>query len=640
MASCTSDDLGEEQPVSNSKELNVLLNIAFQLNDVTARGFARDGNGVTRTDDDDVTTPGLPVPESELKSLSVFVVNVTAEGDVQPATAKAFRFTENLPGYSPDGIGRSTYTAEIKTAPGRKYIYLAANLSTSQEETFTEQYRTADEKAVLSVTENAASLYSEEEGFAMFCMEKLDVEITPKQIVYPDNTTTSSYDFKLERLVAKVLLTADTYSDTGVGSNYVKIENEPVGENGWIRLNDIRYNLNKINKKTYLFPVIDSGKNRRTDPNLEIGNTAYLPDFSQSSPVVYKTAEQYNENKMPKENSDPYKDNVYTDGIYCTENIVYDPSNQSDDVRKQYTTHLHISARYIPRHLYMADNGEVVRRSYESSSDAEDIIRVQSGTGSDNTTNTYVDPTAPEYYYTERAKELITAKRADNFTKYENCWHQYTTYIDGISENGKMEFSNDYSSIYRNRYYILRVTGFDITNGPLLQIKSTVLPWTKEEENTWHSDIVTAISSQFEGTDYTETKNPDGIPISFNMMNTTGAGTDLYNATFKLTITASPGVSWNTSLSNPADFGIYVNSEKGLVSGGTLPTAAEDNTVQDNGDGTVTKEYSIAVYAKRGYEGITRKTYLSITAGGIRKLINMADIPMPGDSEHVLIIQQ
>jgi hypothetical protein len=626
---CISEnEFGEcEQQESEAREIDVLLNIAFHLND-PATGASTRGTGATRADE---TTPGVPVPESELKSLSVFVLDLDDSGNPLPATVKAFRFTDNLPVYTIDGTSRGVHKVLMKTKPGRKHIYMAANLSSQQDKAFIEQYKVAGEQAVLT-SNGVSDFISSENGFAMFCMDKQAIEITQDQLNYPDENDASYYGFTLERLAAKVLLTADTYD----GGSYVKISKEAIGENGWVKLTDVTYNLNTTNTKIYPFPVTN-GTGNRIDPNPEIGGST--DDFIPVDLSMSKSAVRYDANKMPKVDSDPVTDNVYTDGIYCLENIARDAGGHSDEERMNYTTHMRVTARYIPRHLYIVENGKVVRQTYATVDAAEQVIADQSASGSTYTTT----QNSSKYYYTGEAKELAVSNGSiaeDTFTEYPGCRHYYTTYLDGVynAATGKIDFSNEYSSIFRNRYYILRVTEFDIVNGPLLQITSTVLPWNKEDGGIWYSEISASLKSAFEQNNYTETENPDGIPISFNMMNTTGGGTDTYNATFILSLTGSPGVSWTASLSNPANFGIYVNTEKNLAANGTLPVAGTPG-VTDNGNGTVTKDYKIAVYAKQAYDGVTKKTYLSITADGMRQLINSDSPSMPGDQENILIIQ-
>ncbi len=617
---CTSEN-DWEQPESEEEEINIQLNIAFQLNNPARDAGTR---GTTRADEE--TTPGVPIPESELKSLSLFLVDLDDMGKPLPATVRSFRFTSDLPHHETDGIPRGLYTAYLKTKPGKKRVYMAANLSPLQEGNFVGQYKIAAEKAVL-MGGGVSDFISSENGFAMFCTDSKTFEVKKVVPEYPDDGS-ASYDFTLERLMAKVLLTADTYDGT-----YVKIGKEAVGENGWLRLADVTYRLNTVNTKIYPFPVTN-GEGKRIDPNPEVDSdkTDLIPGTET------KTVLQYNVDKMPKPASDPLSGTVYTDGIYCLENIIRDAGSHTDAERMEYTTHLQVTARYIPRHLFVAEGGKIVRRTYTDAAAAEVDITAQSITGS-----IYTTTANPGYYYTGGAKELAVSEGipVDTFTEYTGCRHEYTTYIDGTPNavTGRIDFNNETTSIFRNRYYILRVTEFDIVNGPLLKITTTVLPWNKEEAAFWYSEVSASVKSAFALNDYTEDANPDGIPISFNMMNTTGGGTDTYNATFILTLTGSPGVSWSASLSNPAYFGVYVNAEKNLVAHGTLPAAGTPG-VTDNGNGTVTKDFRIAVYAKQAYDGVTKKTYLSITADGMRQLINSDSPPMPGEQETILIIQR
>ena len=54
----------------------------------------------------------------------------------------------------------------------------------------------------------------------------------------------------LERLVAKVMLVCDTYTDDG--GAYVRMSDyaaRPADDPGWIRLSEVRYALNTVNRK-------------------------------------------------------------------------------------------------------------------------------------------------------------------------------------------------------------------------------------------------------------------------------------------------------------------------------------------------------------------------------------------------------
>jgi hypothetical protein len=624
---CTPENDWEEP--ASEEEMHIQLNVAFHLND-PARAARMRGAGTTRADE---TTPGIPVPESELKSLSLFIVDLDNTEAPLPATVKAFRFTGDMPVYTTDGSPRGTYRAYLKTKPGKKWLYLAANLSPQQESDFVQQYKSVGEKAVLTGSSGVSDFISDVYGFAMFCIEKKAIEITRDKVDYPDGNPGSNYGFELERLMTKVLLTAETYDDT-----YVKIGKEALGENGWLKLADVRYKLNTVNTKIYPFPVMEGGN--RVDPNPWVGsNGGDLIAAGTDS----KTAVRYDAAKMPKPSSDPTSGTVYTEGIYCLENILRDAGSHPDEVRMEYATHLEVTARYIPRHLYVAEGGEIARRSYPDADAAEAVIAAAGQQSATGTAGSIYTATGHTGYYTGAARDIALSggTPAGGFKEYPGCRHTYATYIDGTvnSTTGKIDFSNETTSIFRNRYYILRVTEFDIVNGPLLQVTSTVLPWNKEEDEVWYSEIAASLKSAFEQNNYTETENPEGIPISFNMMNTTGGGSDTYNATFILTLTGSPGISWSASLSNPAYFGLYVNTEKNLAANGTLPAAGEPG-VTDNGNGTVTKEYRIAVYARQPYDGIAKRSYLSVTADGMRQLINSDAPPMPGSQETILIIQR
>lgn len=67
------------------------------------------------------------------------------------------------------------------------------------------------------------------------------------------NVDLTASPITLERVVAKVLLVCDTYTDDG--GAYVRMSGNaarPSADPGWIRLSDVRYALNTVNRKVYL----------------------------------------------------------------------------------------------------------------------------------------------------------------------------------------------------------------------------------------------------------------------------------------------------------------------------------------------------------------------------------------------------
>lgn len=568
----------------------------------------------------DETTSGTN-EESTLQSLSLFLVDYI-DGIEMKSTAQVFRFSGNLPGFKTDGTALDPYTAVISTTSGSKRMYIAANLTLGQQAELLNQYRANGTSAVISGISADFCNDSDNKGFAMFSDSWQDFVIEPQSGTYPQ---TGSFKYTLERLVSKVLLTANLYED----NIFLKIGNEAVGENGWIRMSEVKYLLNATNTKVYPYPLVDATK-KRIDPNHNISSSV-TTDFSYIDEATVisngKTIVAYDENRMPGGSG-----NVYTGGIYCLENLVNNDNSSDEATIRQYTTHAIVAVRYTPRHIYVLENGTIVRKSYVNDTDAQAAIKAQSDDKSKATHYTLNSDKRMMYTYEAAIKEDI-----NNFTKYDDGWHYYNTFIGGTKDvTGKLAFDNTQSSLVRNHYYFLRISSIDIVNGPLIEFKTTILPWEKQDVEQWFSSTIATITPFFEVDNYSKGKNPDGIPVNYNILNTIPSGTDLYNLTFKLRLEGQTGTEWRAVLSNPSDFGLYVEESANCVANGTIT-----NTTANTGDATI-QEYKIAVYARSPYSHTSRTTQLSIVVDGMREISNRAEgnDAMPGTQQQILIKQQ
>lgn len=617
---CTDqDDLSDDNSISGEM-VDTRINILFDFGEEADQAKTRSDNPNAGTES-----------ESRLRSLTLFLIDFDSSGSEVPSSIKAYRYTNKLPIYRPDGTRLTNYTAILNATPGKKRLFVAANLSLTQQNDFLSKYVNDKTNAVFTGTVNDFSdTNTNNNGFAMFSNSYVDFTIVASQSTYP--ASAPGYPFTLYRMVSKVLVTAEGYLQTG--GTYMKIGNETYGENGWIRMAEVRYLLNTTNTKVYPYPVMNN-LGKRIDPNYQF-NTNQLNDFSTIATdsdvaTMGKVVALYDANKMPGGVG-----TTYTDGVYCLENIVNDPGGNNDLIRRNYTTYLRIGARYTPKHLFVVENGAVVRKTYSDELSAQIAISAQSDVVGKR--NIYTPTNDSKYYYTYQAMTLSSS--LGTFNKYDDGWHYYNTYVGGVKDatTGRLLFDNDGSSLLRNNYYLLNISALDLQNGPLAQCTLSVLPWNKVDTDKWFSTVSAVATAFFPTANYTKAVNPIAIPVSYNVMNTTPAGTDDYNLTFKLTVTGNPGMEWRAVLSNTFDFDFYLDTNKECVKYGTLPSIGAD------ANGVVTASYKVAVYAKYPYDGTSRTTNLSFVVDGLRQVVN-PDSPanpnaaMPGTTEFIAIKQ-
>lgn len=145
---------------------------------------------------------------------------------------------------------------------------------------------------------------------------------------------------------------------------------------GWIRLSDVRYIPNGMNKSTYIFPYVDAaGKPADFNMNLmsyvkgnRFDSSVYDYDFvyydgvslhrtNISAPDNMGQAEAFDQTRLDLTGGSDNA-NRYTRGMYCLENYFDIPSNT--DFFANYSasipvvTHLSVAARLTPRNIVVA----------------------------------------------------------------------------------------------------------------------------------------------------------------------------------------------------------------------------------------------------------------------------------------------
>lgn len=284
---------------------------------------------------------------------------------------------------------------------------------------------------------------------------------------------------RLTRAVAKVLLTCHTKGD------YV---NSDAG--GWIRLEDVRYILNVLNRKTYMDyrteETVD-GTKYLLDPNYVMSDwiaerpegggyglkdlEAYQREFLYYDtqgmvnllntavqgyegitvhPCTSRKATRYDKNRLGADAA-----NHYTEGLYCPENMVHWGLKKMTNAEflsanRFVTTRVMVGAKYTPRKIWIVDaNGDLKEETTANEDEAHDLLNagLPDGSGGTNAGENpgYDDNYLPDtfwrcdesgdydgQYFTYEAmmKVIADSKKTVDFNRYDGGWGYYYTYID------------------------------------------------------------------------------------------------------------------------------------------------------------------------------------------------------------------
>ena len=350
-----------------------------------------------------------------------------------------------------------------------------------------------------------------------------------------DEKITIDTSANLVRTVAKILLTCVPKSDAE--TDYVKVidrkdaETSTDGENtGWIKLAEVNYMLNVLNRKTYLDYREDTkDDDYLIDPNYEMSNwiekrtndneTTYgikdldayqkeflfydtqdmvemlntsIPTYQGGEPCMVRTATLYDKNRIGKENATSL-DHHYTEGLYCTENTVYNDMTFDKDADFQsairyVTTRVMVGAKYTPKVIW---NGGDKPKTAQTEKEAQTIL--QEVTDDENPlepvtylAGTFWRDSKGNYYSLEGMKKKLKKSPETEFSRYDGGWGYYYTYIDENAQNGAI--SKDTQTrwgIKRNHYYILRVEKIVAPGSPFpgnetMRIHSELVDWVNK----------------------------------------------------------------------------------------------------------------------------------------------------------------
>ena len=343
-----------------------------------------------------------------------------------------------------------------------------------------------------------------------------------------DEKITIDTSANLVRTVAKVLLTCMPSKES---NNHVAVidakdkdnDNNTTDNTGWIQLADVNYMLNVLNRKTYLDYREDTkDDDYLIDPNYEMSEIISLreeggygitnldeyqrnylfydtqdmvemlntsvPTYKGGERCIVRSATQYNADKMEvDETTNMGKENHYTEGLYCTENTVYNDmkfANEADfqSAIRYVTTRVMIGAKYTPKVIW--DGGDKPKTA-QTEEEAQGILDKVEDVNNPLEPVTYLAGTfwrdsEGNYYSLAGMKKKLQEAPETDFSRYDGGWGYYYTYIDENAQNGAI--SKDTWGIKRNHYYILKVDKIIAPGSPFpgnetMRIHSELVDW-------------------------------------------------------------------------------------------------------------------------------------------------------------------
>lgn len=418
-------------------------------------------------------------------------------------------------------------TFELKGISGTKRFYLGANMRDEHQKAFETDQRifNADESSDGHNIVGSLMTVNHEndgEGSDILMTAAITTNKGSRDIVF-DGTEGSEIKIdnpvKLVRTVAKVLLTC--VATDREGEYYVEVIdqqdiNKGNKENtGWIKLANVNYMLNVLNRKTYMDyreEKAEDGTYYLTDPNYKMSdfieqrdNGGYgLKDLAnyQANFLYYDTQQMvemlqetkgercitrkatlFEESKVNKNDQ-----NHYTEGLYCPENMVSNdmpeiPAETFASVNRFVTTHVMVGAKYTPKKIWVNENDELVEKTATTEDEALKFLE-------DLTDTEYLPGTfwqandTKKYYSLSGMRKQLQDEPDTEFNRYDGGWGYYYTYIDGeVNNEGTIDYAKETRwGIKRNHYYILKVNQFvapgsAFPGNEVMRIHSELIDW-------------------------------------------------------------------------------------------------------------------------------------------------------------------
>lgn len=530
LCSCR-DELRPNLSPAQEGKTNIIVNLTVERSGSKspASRSPLDPNG-------DEYTLGFTAAENQINSLTLIMMRIDASGN---EVFEASRTISSPADTDNDGYYDVKFQLETNDR-GVKHFYLGANLSEKHLASFRTQDKVFDAGeeeesghnivgALMKVKHSPDDELDGNIGEGSNIVMTAPILVENRQdITIPSGSTeetiTIDNSVKLTRVVAKVLLTCECKSENGI--DYVNVEDQhsKMNGNGWIRLADVNYMLNVLNRKTYLNYRIED--DNLIDPNYAMGELislreegggygitdleAYQREFlyydtqamvemlnkdvqdregKTPEACTSRIAIKYDETKIGKVNA--ADEDHYTEGLYCTENMVYKDIDFGDNNIETFqsairyvTTRVMVGAKYTPKQIW---NGEDAPVQASTEAEAQGILDKVEDVDNPLEPVTYLAGTfwrdsEGNYYSLKGMKEKLKEAPKTEFSRYDGGWGYYYTYIDENAQNGAISKDQTCWGIKRNHYYILKVEKIIAPGSPFpgnetMRIHSELVDW-------------------------------------------------------------------------------------------------------------------------------------------------------------------
>lgn len=408
-AGCNEDTIREDFPEKEEITGNVYIRFRMNLSGNGIPGGTRAGEG---------TNPGNETPgadkENAVNTIDLLVYDAESDKltDIVPVGAEQIEQFKKNPDYN--------FYVSVYAGKGQKVkIYAAVNMTERMRQQF--NFSRSGNDVFLSSAYNDYWNVIEEfvpgSSGKQETLENCDAACIPMtgqfvidatgggeiEITEGHATKEDALQVKADvsRIVAKIhvlaTMTKEFTLSTGEKVRYVHAEDktsnseQPSGKAtedytnwiGWIRLKDVRYMPNAVNKSTYLFPQANNKEGLYPWKDLNMDLESYVVggqdiDMGFDTPAWAKDYVFYNGLSLHKENisaaghlaqaeaydspkynntvNEPYSGNRYTKGMYCPENYFDSPAISADafgnyEEALPMVTHVSIAARLTPRRI-------------------------------------------------------------------------------------------------------------------------------------------------------------------------------------------------------------------------------------------------------------------------------------------------
>lgn len=529
--------------------LNVANPAAGTPNTRSGQGTAGTKAGSILDPDEDEYTLGFTKEEHRIHSLTLIMTNVRPDG------SESFDFSQTvMTDAAQENAGTISAIFNLSGKKGRKRFYVGANMSQKHIGAFTvdgqvidlsddsEGHNIVGQLMEIDHTTGAGSRILMtgrvigNNGQTDFDLTELDGQFETSR---EDDAITISVKepVRLTKAVSKVLMTCQTYSGSGEDKLVQILDAKDQEEGtatytGWLHLENVRYILNVLNRKTYAVyrEALDGSTPYLADPNLDMsvmvekrtstadGSETYGPrdleDYLDNF-VYYDTQHMVEmlTSDTPPDDGDCRRSvaaeydksrlgadavNHYTDGLYCPENMVHKDITFGPDENDEFTaanrlvsTHIVIGGKYVPRTVWILENeGQDDEKLVPHTSSTEEVSAglLESDLNEDLGV-TYEDGTFwyeinDHEYYTYRAMEYKTLNDPEAvFTRHDGGWGYWFSMIEGQNENGVISnWNQEYWGLKRNHYYIVNVTriitpGSSSPGNEAMMVHSELLDW-------------------------------------------------------------------------------------------------------------------------------------------------------------------